>query len=58
MRVNLDITYVEYLKFKKKYPVLKDNEGFYFLTQNPYISNEFGLQIGLPEELQVYIIEE
>lgn len=58
MRINLDLTYPEYLKFKKRYPVLKDNEGFYFLTHNPYISNDFGLQIGLPEELQEYIIEE
>lgn len=58
MRINLDLTETEYLRYKKRYPVLKDKEGYYFLTHNPYISNEFGLCIGLPEELEVYIIKE
>lgn len=58
MRINLDLTYPEFLLYKKKYPVLKDGDGYYFLTQNPYISNDFGLQIGLPEELQDYIMDE
>lgn len=58
MRINLDLTETEYLRYKKRYPVLKDKEGYYFLPHNPYISNEFGLCIGLPEELEVYKIEE
>lgn len=58
MRINLDLSETEYLRYKKRYPVLKDKDGYYFLTQNPYVSNEFGLCIGLPEELEVYIIKE
>jgi len=58
MRVNLDLTEPEYLRFKKRYPVLKDKDGYYFITENPYISNDFGLCIGLPDELDVYVIEE
>jgi hypothetical protein len=57
MRIELDLTEVEYIKYKKKYPVLKDLNGvYYFETQNPYI--EYGLKVGLPEELEVYAIKE
>lgn len=58
MRVNLDLTHPEYLRFKKRYPVLKDKDGYYFLTKNPYVDNEFGLRIGLPGELEEYVIYE
>jgi hypothetical protein len=56
MKINLDLTYPEYLRYKKKFPVLKDEDGYYFETSNPYISNNFGLQVGLPAELEQYVI--
>ena len=56
MRVDLDLTFPEYFFLKKKYPILKDEKGYYFQTQNPYISNGFGLCVGLPVELEKYII--
>jgi hypothetical protein len=57
MRIELDLTEVEYIKYKRKYPVLKDLNGvYYFETLNPYI--EYGLKVGLPEELEVYVIKE
>ena len=56
MIIYLDLTLPEYMRFKKKYPVLKDKDGYYFETKNPYISNGFGLCIGLPEELESYVI--
>lgn len=58
MRVNLDLTHPEYMRYKKRYPVLKDKDGYYFLTENPYIDNRFGLRIGLPDELEEYVIYE
>jgi transketolase C-terminal domain/subunit len=56
MRIILDLTEPEYLRFKRKYPVLKDEDGYYFETQNPYL--EYGLKVGLPEELKEYAIDE
>lgn len=56
MRINLDLTEPEYIRFKKKYPVLKDEDGYYFETQNPYI--QYGIKVGLPDELKEYVIEE
>ena len=56
MRVNLDLTLPEYMRYKKKYPILKDENGYYFETSNPYISNGFGLCIGLPQELAEYVV--
>jgi hypothetical protein len=57
MRIELDLSEMEYIKYKRKYPVLKDLNGvYYFETQNPYI--EYGLKVGLPEELEVYVIKE
>jgi hypothetical protein len=56
MRVDLDLTLLEYMLLKKKFPILKDGEKYYFETQNPYISNGFGLCIGLPVELEKYVI--
>jgi hypothetical protein len=56
MRVNLDLTLPEYMRYKLKYPILKDEEGYYFETSNPYISNGFGLCIGLPQELNEYVV--
>lgn len=56
MKILLDFTEPEYMRYKKKYPVLKDEDGYYFETQNPYISNGFGLCIGLPPELEPYVI--
>ena len=57
MRINLDLTETEYFRFKKKYPLLKDEDGtYYFETQNPYL--EYGLKVGLPEELKEYVIDE
>jgi hypothetical protein len=57
MRIELDLSETEYIKYKKKYPVLKDLNGvYYFETQNPYI--EYGLKVGLPEELNIYVIKE
>jgi hypothetical protein len=57
MRIELDLTPTEYIKYKQKYPVLKDGNGvYYFETQNPYI--EYGIKVGLPEELEVYVIKE
>jgi hypothetical protein len=59
MRIDLDLTPPEYIKYKRKYPVLKDENGmYYFETKNPYVSNGIGLCIGLPEELEVYVIKE
>lgn len=58
MKILLDLTYPEYMRFKKKYPVLKDKDEYYFETQNPYISNGFGLCIGLPDELEPYVISD
>lgn len=56
MKILLDFTEPEYMRYKKKYPVFKDEDGYYFETQNPYISNGFGLCIGLPPELEPYVI--
>jgi hypothetical protein len=57
MRVNLNLTLPEYLLLKKRFPILKDKDGaYYFQTENPYISNGFGLCIGLPVELEQYVI--
>ena len=56
MKVCLDLTYPEYLRFKKRFPVLKDKDGYYFESSNPYISNGFGLCLGLPQELEEYVI--
>lgn len=56
MIIRLDLTYPEYMRFKKKFPVLKDEDGYYFETQNPYI--EYGIKVGLPEELKAYVIDE
>ena len=57
MRVNLNLTLPEYMLFKKRFPILKDEYGaYYFQTENPYISNGFGLCIGLPVELEQYVI--
>ena len=58
MIIRLDLTETEYNRYKRKYPVLKDDEGYYFETKNPYISNGFGLCIGLPKELEPYVIYE
>ena len=59
MVIYLDLTLPEYMRFKKKYPVLKDEDGaYYFETKNPCISNGFGLSIGLPPELEPYVINE
>lgn len=58
MIIRLDLTLLEYMRYKKKYPVLKDEDGYYFETQNPYISNGFGLCIGLPDELEPYVISD
>lgn len=63
MIVYLDLTETEYRRFKQKYPVLKDTSSdtpseYYFETKNPYVSNGFGLCIGLPEELDPYVIYE
>ncbi len=59
MRIELDLTPTEYVKYKRKYPVLKDGDGvYYFETQNPYIEYGMGLCIGLPEELYIYVIKE
>ena len=58
MRVNLDLTEPEYMRYKRRYPVLKDKDGYYFLTHNPYIDNGFGLRVGLPDELEEYVIYE
>jgi hypothetical protein len=58
MRIDLDLTEEEFQRYKRKYPILKDENGagYYFETQNPYI--EFGIKVGLPEELEVYVIKE
>ena len=57
MRIDLDLTLPEYMFLKKKYPILKDGDDkYYFETRNPYISNGFGLCIGLPVELEKYVI--
>lgn len=56
MKISLDLTYPEYLRYKKKFPVLKDEDGYYFETSNPYVSNNFGLKVGLPAELEQYVI--
>jgi hypothetical protein len=57
MRIDLDLTEAEFKRYKRKYPVLKDENGvYYFETQNPYL--EYGLKVGLPEELEVYVIKE
>lgn len=58
MKISLDLTETEYNRYKRKYPVLKNEDGYYFETQNPYISNGFGLCIGLPQELEPYVIYE
>ena len=59
MIIYLDLTEEEYKRYKRKYPVLKDENGMYFFeTKNPYVSNGIGLCIGLPEELEVYEIKE
>ena len=56
MLIRLDLTLPEYMRYKKKFPVLQDENGYYFETKNPYISNGFGLCIGLPQELEEYVI--
>ena len=56
MKIKLDLTLPEYMRYKKKYPILKNEDGYYFETQNPYVSNGFGLCIGLPPELNDYVI--
>ena len=56
MRVNLDLTLPEYCRYKLKFPILKDKDGYYFETSNPYISNGFGLCLGLPQELEPYVV--
>lgn len=56
MIIRLDLTETEYQRYKRKYPVLKNKDGYYFETKNPYISN--GLNIGLPEELEPYVIRD
>lgn len=56
MRVNLDMSVPEYWRYKRRYPILKDKGGYYFETSNPYISNELGLCLGLPQELEPYAI--
>jgi hypothetical protein len=59
MIIYLDLTETEYVKYKRKYPVLKDENGlYYFETQNPYISKGIGLCVGLPAELYIYEIKE
>ena len=59
MVIRLDLTEPEYMRFKRKFPVLKDKDGtYYFETKNPYVSNGFGLSIGLPPELEPYVINE
>lgn len=63
MIIYLDLTETEYKRFKLKYPVLKDvfndkPSQYYFETKNPYISTNFGLSIGLPEELDAYVISD
>jgi len=58
MKISLDLTHPEYMRYKKKYPIQKDEEGYYFESQNPYVSNGFGLCIGLPAELEEYVIYE
>ena len=63
MVIYLDLTEVEFKRYKRKYPILKDiydnkPSQYYFETGNPYISNGMGLCIGLPEELEVYVIKE
>jgi hypothetical protein len=56
MRVDLDLNLLEYMVLKKKFPILKDGKKYYFETSNPYISNGFGLCVGLPVELEKYVI--
>ena len=57
MRIDLDLREIEYMLLKKKFPILKDKDDkYYFETSNPYISNGFGLCIGLPVELEKYVI--
>ena len=57
MRIDLDLTLPEYLLLKRKYPILKEaDDKYYFETQNPYIINGLGLCIGLPTELEKYIL--
>ena len=56
MRVDLDLTLPEYMLLKKRFPILKDETGYYFETSHPYINNGFGLCIGLPPELEEYVI--
>jgi len=57
MRVDLNLREIEYIYLKKKYPILKDENGaYYFETSNPYISYGFGISVGLPVELEQYII--
>jgi hypothetical protein len=61
MIIYLDLTEEEFQRYKRKYPVLKSVSNdtpprYFFETQNPYI--EFGLKVGLPEELEIYVIKE
>jgi hypothetical protein len=57
MRVDLDLTLPEYMLLKKRYPILREGDDrYYFETSNPYINNGFGLCIGLPVELEKYVI--
>lgn len=57
MRINLNLREVEYLIFKKRFPILKDKDGgYYFESSNPYVTNGFGLSIGLPRELEEFVI--
>ena len=55
MRLYLDLTYPEYDKYKKKYPIRCDEDGYYFELNTPYfIDGE--MTTGLPEELDAYAI--
>jgi hypothetical protein len=63
MKVSLDLTEVEFQRYKQKYPIKKNISNdtpsqYYFETTNPYINNGFGLCIGLPAELEEYVIYE
>jgi hypothetical protein len=54
MLLYLDLTYPEYVKYKKKYPIRCDKEGYYFEENTPYfLMGE--MTTGLPEELETYI---
>lgn len=63
MIIYLDLTETEYQRYKRKYPVLKNINAnkpsqYYFETKNPYICGGVGLSIGLPDELDDYVIND